>query len=149
MLAKIGHVHLLTALCDELIIPLAVANELSAGSSDDPGRIWMESEGSRFVARQDPLSPVVASWDLGRGEAAVLSYAVQHPGSEAIVDDQAARACAQSLGVPVRGTIGVILLAKKVGVIERASPLLDRITAAGLHISANMLEAARRLAEEP
>lgn len=148
VLAKIGYERLLPDLCEELIIPSAVAEEIQAGASDDPARSWVLGQGSRYVRQIESLSNAVVSWDLGRGETTVLSYAHEQAGAEVIVDDRAARNCAVSLGIPVRGTMGVILLAKKAGIIRRAGPLLDDIAGAGLHVAPDVLRAAWRLAEE-
>ncbi len=60
----------------------------------------------------------LAAWDLGLGESQVLSWIYQNPGYEAILDDRAAKNAAASLGIPVRGTLGVILLAKREGRVE-------------------------------
>ncbi|MEX2399258.1 MAG: hypothetical protein WD423_00705 [Rhodothermales bacterium] len=91
LLAKVDHIHLLTELMDTLVIPAAVAEEVNAGPDDDPARRWLREIGSEYVrATQDEASDVVA-WDLGRGETAVLSWALRHPDWIAVVDDLAAR----------------------------------------------------------
>jgi len=56
---------------------------------------------------------------LGAGESEVLTWARQNPGYEAILDDRAARNCAITLQIPVRGTLGVALLAKREGLIHK------------------------------
>lgn len=47
----------------------------------------------------EEIAPDVAAWDLGKGESEVLSLAVKNPDCAAIIDDRAARRCAQTLGV--------------------------------------------------
>ena len=78
----------------------------------------------------------------------MLSWVHQEPGFEAILDDRAARNCAVALGIPVRGTLGVVLLAKVEGIVPLAAPLLAELQNAGLRIDAAVLEAALRLAGE-
>ncbi|HCA96836.1 MAG TPA: DUF3368 domain-containing protein, partial [Cyanobacteria bacterium UBA9226] len=39
------------------------------------------------------VAPEVAAWDLGKGESAVLSFALKNSGFVAIIDDRAARRC--------------------------------------------------------
>jgi predicted nucleic acid-binding protein len=64
----------------------------------------------------DPLIPPgIQAWGLGEGESSVLAWATAHQGVEAIIDDLAARRCAAALGVPVRGTLGLVLVAKRRG----------------------------------
>lgn len=147
-LAKIDRIDLLSALSDELVIVDAVAEEVRQGSEDDPARRWLDPAGSEYVKVGGETVPSVAAWDLGRGESAVLSWVVTHPGSEAIVDDRAARNCAAAIGVPVRGTIGVVLLAKREGRIEHVRPLLEDLARAGLHLDARIVEVTLALAGE-
>jgi len=59
-------------------------------------------------------------WGLGPGESSVLALANKHPGMEAIIDDLAGRKCAAYLKIPVRGTLGIVLVLKKRGVIPQA-----------------------------
>ena len=91
---------------------------------------------------------LVAAWDLGKGESAVLTWAYQNAGYEAIVDDRAARNCGNTLRLPVRGTLGVILLAKQEGKIDKVSLIFDQLQDAGLRIDAGILMKALQLAGE-
>ena len=75
------------------------------------------------IQAPEPMAEVLRAWDLGAGESAVLSWAMKRPGTLAVLDDFAARKCATALGIPVVGTLGVALLAKKRGVVQDARPL--------------------------
>ena len=78
----------------------------------------------------------------------MISWAYLNPGYEAIVDDRAARNCALSLGIPVRGTIGILILAKKEGVLPQVKPLLNQLIASGFRIAPDLLQTAHKLADE-
>ena len=125
LLNRIGHLILLTELCETLVIPKAVIDEIAV-----------------------PIDPAIAGWDVGKGESEVLSYAVAHSGSEAILDDLAARKCARSLGIPLRGTVGIILLAKKKNQISKASPLIQSLIDAGLRCDMKWINEALELIGE-
>ncbi|MDP2810752.1 MAG: DUF3368 domain-containing protein [Rhodocyclaceae bacterium] len=56
-------------------------------------------------------------------------------------DDDYARRCAQSLGIQTLGTCGVIVLAKRRGVIAEVGPCLDALRAAGLWLSDSLVRA--------
>ena len=43
----------------------------------------------------------------------MLAWAHAHPGAEAIIDDLAGRRCAAAFSIPVRGTLGLALIAKQ------------------------------------
>jgi predicted nucleic acid-binding protein len=56
-------------------------------------------------------------------------------GSEwAVLDDRAARRCAAAHNVPVIGTLGVVLRAKKNQQIESARSLIRELIAAGMFL---------------
>ncbi len=148
VLGKLSQIELLIRLTDTLIIPEAVAQEIEQGTHDDPAKLWLEKEGHNFVRETPPLGTVIANWDLGAGESHVLSWASINRDHEAILDDLAARRCAQTLSIPVRGTLGVLLLAKKSGLIPQITPLLNSLSQTGFHIDANILETILNLAGE-
>jgi predicted nucleic acid-binding protein len=148
VLGKVNSLPLLAGMAETIIVPDAVAQEVMRGPADDPAVRWLKNQGRAWVRDAGEMNPVVAAWDLGSGESHVISWALGNPGCEAIVDDLAARKCARALGVQVRGTVGVLLLAKREGKIERLSPLIDDVQAAGLLIGPEVLEAALRLAGE-
>lgn len=148
ILGKISQIDLLVKLADSLVVPKAVAKEIEQGAQNDPAKKWLVQEGKEFIVETPPLSTVIANWDLGDGESHVLSWALAYSDYEAIVDDLAARKCAKTLSIPIRGTLGVVLLAKKIGLIPKVDPVLDAISAAGLRIDPNLLEAIRTMAGE-
>ncbi|MDD5309098.1 MAG: DUF3368 domain-containing protein [Deltaproteobacteria bacterium] len=148
VLGKVCRLPLLADLAEVIVVPDAVALEVARGPADDPAVRWLASEGRTWVRDVGALDPVVAAWDLGLGESHVLTWAAGNAGYEAIVDDLAARKCARALRVPVRGVIGVLLLAKHEGRINRLAPIIDEVQAAGLLVGPEVLEAALRLAGE-
>lgn len=148
VLAKISHVFLLHEMSSELVIPSGVAKEILNGAANDPARIWLQEKGSSSIRDLKQVDPVVAAWDLGLGESQVISWAYKNPGFEAILDDRAGRKCALSLRIPVRGTISVILLAKKEGRLAKAEPLLNQLIQIGFRIDPELLRATLRLAKE-
>lgn len=94
------------------------------------------------------VPPVIIAWNLGLGESEVLSWAYQNPGYEAVLDDRAARNCALSLNLPVRGTISVLLLAKRAGHLKKVTPILLQLEQAGFRIDPTIISAAKKLANE-
>ena len=148
LLAKVGQADLLNALAKSLVIPQAVLDEIKAARMDDPARLWLAAN-SAVVSAQSVLVPVaIASWDLGPGENSLLAWAYRNPGCEAIVDDRMDRRCAEALGVPVRGTMGVVLLAKQEGLLTQVSLVIDALIAAGLRVSDALVAKSLQLAGE-
>ena len=123
ILAKIGQVGLLAALADEIVIPDRVVREINAGPSNDPAKNWL-AEPKVPVVLVSNLPAELLAWDLGLGETAVLAHALANPGWTAVLDDNAARHCARSFGVPVKGTLAVVILAKQQGLVPSAADLI-------------------------
>lgn len=85
---------------------------------------------------------MIQNWDLGGGESAVLSWGYAHPGTEVIIDDLAGRRCAETFGIPVRGTLGLVLIAKKREMIPAARPVLEKLRLSGMYLSEKVLNQA-------
>lgn len=107
----------------------------------------------RFVVNASPLLLLakiealelleeIAGWDLGAGESQVLRFAVANPGWEAVLDDLEARNCARSLGVPLTGTLGILLRAKQAGLVEAARPLVEALVRRGAYLDRDLVNTA-------
>ena len=92
--------------------------------------------------------PIIQNWDLGIGESAVLTWGYINQGTEVIIDDLAARRCANALGIPVRGTLGLVITAKQRGRIPAARPILEQLRSCGMYISDKLIDRALALVGE-
>ena len=131
-----------------MVIPLGAAEEIRRGDSTDPSVQWINTKGKLFIRDDAPSSTQVNAWDLGEGETAVLAWAHHYPHFEAIVDDRAARNCASALNISLRGTLGVLLLAKREGIIDFLAPVLSNVREAGLHVHDDLYNEILRITEE-
>jgi predicted nucleic acid-binding protein len=144
-LDRIGSLHLLTELGREVVVPGAVLAEIGKG----PKPIAAGQIGPHKSVATVALHPIVAAWDLGSGESDVLSWAALSAGAIAILDDRAARRCAAALSIPTRGTLHVVLEAKKrAGLVSIVGPLIHRLRASGLFLSDAVVRDALRIAGE-
>ena len=142
VLAHGGVFELLRVAGDTVFVPSAVAGEIRRRGPHDPTVRAMDQSSWIVEVQPVPIPLSIASWDLGPGESAVLAWACANPGTEAICDDQAARRCAATLGIPVRGTLALVLLAKQRGIIGQARPLLERLRRAGMYLSDDVMDRA-------
>jgi predicted nucleic acid-binding protein len=148
VLAKSGLLDGFLRLADHILIPRAVAEEVSrAKDPGDPARCWIARQSS-LIHPANSISPFLMAWDLGAGESAVISLAAANSDAIAVLDDLAARRCAQAVGLKIVGTLGLVLMAKRAGVIPSASKALNAIIAAGLFISSHHLDTIRNQAGE-
>jgi len=147
-LARAGLVHLLRLVSSEIVVPSLVANEIQRRGPSDPAAQAIASLAWLQVVDAPEASPMIQAWDLGPGETGVLSWCSMNPGAEAIIDDLAARRCAHVLGIPVRGTLGLVLLGKKHGQIAAARPVLESLRGTGMYLSASVMNRALKLVGE-
>jgi predicted nucleic acid-binding protein len=148
VLAIAGFEDLIRQLADEVIVPRAVAREILAGPADDRARVQIAS--GAWLLGDTPSTPAeLLAWDLGAGETAVMSYALANPGWTAILDDGAARRCARTFSIPLKGTLGIILLAKRRGLISSAANVLKSVRRQGFRLDDQLIAAAlKELGEE-
>ncbi len=59
-----------------------------------------------------------------------------------MIDDWQARRCARSLSIPYNGTLGLVLLAKQIGYVPAARPVIERLRASGMYLSDVVVEQA-------
>jgi hypothetical protein len=64
------------------------------------------------------------------------------------MDDYAGRQAARKLQVSITGLVGLLLLAKEKGLVERVGPLVADLREAGYWFSDEVADIARRLAGE-
>lgn len=79
----------------------------------------------------------------------MISVALELESAIVLIDEKAARRYAQSRGLQVRGTVAVVLHAKRRGLIERATPLLDDLRRSGFWLDDATYRKARELVSEP
>jgi uncharacterized protein len=132
-LGAIRHFNLLSLLYGEVLIPEAVWQEIThvpafataaslqvAAEARDAGWLQVATAGNR---------PLVAQLEtvLDPGEAEAISLAVERAPSLLLIDERDARQLARTLGVPLTGTLGVLLRAKALGHTPAIKPLLTEL----------------------
>jgi predicted nucleic acid-binding protein len=141
-LAAADALPLLPQVVGEILLPGAVLDEILAGKEmppvlhDLPSTAWVRIEASVQVPAE------VAGWDLGSGETQVLALALARGNAEVVLDDLQARRCARSLGLPMTGTLGVILRAKRRGLIPAARPIIEKLLDRRLYLAHELVEAS-------
>jgi len=135
-LERIGHLDILSALLDPILAPPAVVSEF--GSCPQ----WLTVQNPGSTGTVEALKLVV---DAGEAEAIAPAY---ERGCRIILDDRKARMIAQQLGIPVTGTVGLLLKAKEAAVILTLLPLLNALDSNSFYISRSLRAEALRLAGE-
>lgn len=117
VLVRISHVEVLCELFGRVIIPPAVAAELSHERTPGEVRAWITAYPSWLVIQTPTkLDPTLAIADLGELEA--ISLALELKANLLLVDDRKARRLAMQRGLAVTGVIGVLELAAARGLLK-------------------------------
>jgi len=147
-LHQIGQLRILPALAGSIIVPISVQAELDAGIAK--GLDLPKIENLNWIQIRAPISVKAASLitDLGPGESQVLMLALETPGSIALLDDGLARRVAIARGIPIKGTLGLLLDAKRAGHITVVKPSLDKLQDLGFRLAEPTRAAVLKLAGE-
>ena len=139
-LMKAARLEVLEKLYNEIMIPEAVYSELTtndkyAEEAEEIGEcafIRVVAVGER---KADEVLRKVSGLDLGESEAII--YADDHGVDILLMDEDAGRRVAKAMGIRVRGTIGVLLLAYDKGVLsaDDVDDAVNRLRAANRRIS--------------
>jgi predicted nucleic acid-binding protein len=146
-LYQLGLLDLLRKLSPKIIVPPAVADEIAVGknlgvSLPDLGTLdWVT------IRRPASESALPLITDLGEGETEVLMLALELRDSVVILDDDLARRLAKALNIRHTGTLGVLLDAKRAGLIPMIAPLLDQLDALRFRLAPHTRAAVLKLAE--
>jgi predicted nucleic acid-binding protein len=125
---------LLPRLFTHIVVPEAVWQEVVLGGREDAAACRLARQ--PWPLRTDVVpSPRVAEWGLGAGETGVLSHALANPGLRAVIDDMDARRCAKTLNIPIFGTGGLLVLAKRRGLLSSVNEGIAKLRGAGLWLS--------------
>jgi uncharacterized protein len=146
-LAGVGHLHLLESLFARLCIPLEVWEELRVAPdpADALAALVLLSNGV-FLPNIHPAPEVAGA--LHAGERAAIALALTQPGAWVILDDGAARKVARKLGLHVVGTLGILVEAKRQGLVAPVRPIVERLVEQGLYLSPAVIDAALSAAGE-
>lgn len=147
-LARAALLDLLQIAGSRIVVPAPVAADIRRKGSDDPAVKALDQTPWLLVEDALPIPRIIQAWDLGEGESSVLAWAYVHPGTEAILDDLAARRCAATLGIPVRGTLGLVLTAKRRGLIPAARVVLEQLRQSGMYLSDSIMNRALTFVDE-
>jgi predicted nucleic acid-binding protein len=136
-LACISRLDWLPMLYGEIVIPPAVFHEIAVAVPSAPSALEVRT--AAWV-RQHPVNnpPLVASLrlELDPGEAEAIALAMEEDAKLLLIDERRGRLVAQRLGLSVTGLIGVLLLARKRGLVDSIRPSLDDLRrVAGFWIS--------------
>lgn len=125
-LARLRLLDLLPTLYGRVVIPPAVQIELEQGDPPEPAlrhiTEWLEVAAPRDLAKVEMFAHLV-----DQGEAEAIALALELSADLLLIDDGDGRSFARAQALRAQGLIGVILDAKRAGVLPAVRPELDRL----------------------
>jgi predicted nucleic acid-binding protein len=134
-----GCIDVLPALFGEVIVPQSVADELQHARTPPEVHSWAAQPPPWFVVR--PALQVDDQIRLGRGETEAICLALEMHASLLLIDDRRGRREAIARGVPVAGTLNVLVAAAARGLLELPAAI-QKLRATNFHLSNEVVAAA-------
>lgn len=138
---QIGRLELVREVLGEVLIPPAVMGEIAPTLGNPPS--WV------VVSAPPSISDSLSSWSgLDRGEVEAIALALAVSADTILLDDRPARQTAKRLGLFVVGSLGLLLEARRLRMVDNVQAELDAMIAVGFHVGQPLYDEVLMLAEE-
>lgn len=117
----------------EVFCPSDVVDELAVGTQRGPLPDWLH-----VLSLAAPLDRVALT-SLDRGEAAVIQLAGEQGISLVCIDERKGRLVAEAVGLRVTGTLGLLVGAKRLGLLRELRPIVSQMVTAGTWYDAELV----------
>ena len=138
ILHKISKLDLLKSLFGEIAITKTIASEFG---KEIPNFIKIENPKEKKYKK-------VLELLLDSGEASAIALSLEKDDSLLILDDAKARREAEQLNLNYTGTLGILIIAKKKGLINSITEIIEEIRKTDFRISEAFIKAAKKLCGE-
>ena len=143
-IAKTNHLQLLRQMFNQVWIPDSVEKECLAKPGQDADRITIAIKDGWLVVKTAPKFQLPVPNALGAGELDSIQLALQSPETSLlIVDDRLARRQALACDLSIIGTVRLLDIAEKQGIISSAEQLIKNMSEQGYRISPTLLQQIR------
>ena len=141
-LIGVHRIEILRDLFGVITVPPAVHDELMRHHVSLPDFVHVKE-----LASRGPAALLMSELDPGESEA--IALAIELKADFLLVDEKLGRAAAERHGIPVIGLLGVLLLAKKHGLLPSVRDVIDQLVRdTGFFLSAEVRSRALSLAGE-
>lgn len=138
LLSKIHRLELLQQLYGEITITKTIAEEFNTVLPD-------------FIRIEEPQNTTyqkILETFVDKGEASALALALEKKNCLLIIDDNKGRKEAKQLGLTFTGTLGILIIAKQRGLIEKISAVIEDIQKTNFRLSPLLIDEAKRKCNE-
>jgi predicted nucleic acid-binding protein len=142
-LLLIGQVDVLPSFFSRVVIPRAVAAELSSARAPEVVRRWVENPPSWLDIQPDPADDGTLS-TLDSGERSAIALALLIQATRILMDDLDGRIEAERRNLKVTGTLGILVEGHRRGLLDFDSALA-RLSGTSFYLSPRLVDMVRRL----
>lgn len=139
-LANANALFVLRKLYGTNFIPQAVYDEFTQKEDSACRQIIKEKEWIIVKKVSNDYDRKMYSAKLHLGEVEVMLLAQEENSDVVIIDDNAAKQTAEFLGLPVIGTLGILVHAKRKGIIDNVKNILDEMINNGFYIGQKLYD---------
>ena len=145
-LSLINQLELLNHLFDEVIIPSGVYQEVVIEGVSKPGEVELKDASwikVQSVTPSSTIEPLLLGLD--KGELQVILLALSIKPDWVIIDEKLGRKVAQVMGLPLKGTVGVLLAGFYSGYLSKQEVLdsLQQLVKKRIRISSQVINWVR------
>jgi uncharacterized protein len=145
-LASCDGLDVLLRIYDDVRVPQAVYNEVARQEKPQASALGAFLSGR--VSEVDVTHWVLAAGGLGQGEIEAMALYKQLSADALLVDDHRARVIAEHNHINCIGALGILLLAKQNGVIEKIAPYVQKFKLSSIRYGDALLDKVLKLAGE-
>jgi predicted nucleic acid-binding protein len=138
-LILIEHAHVLPALYGRVLVPPAVIAELNQERTPDLVKTWLSNMPEWLHVQAPTQAHTSPRAVLGAGEREAIALAAELSADALLMDDRDARQEAEKLGIPVLGTLRVLVDAAEHG-LAQLSTAFDRLRQTNFRASEQLLK---------
>lgn len=148
-LILIGYIDLLPALFEKVALPTTVQSELASSKAPPLVRHWISNLPAWLDVRDAPLGQAedASLKGIDAGERAAIQLAVSLNADLLLMDDRKGVNAAQSKGLRVTGTLGILDLAAQRGLADFAQAV-ERLRRTNFRIPQAILDAVLKKHKE-
>lgn len=136
LLNKIDELYLLRKLFQSIVITEEIADEFGLQLP-----VWVEIRKVKNKLFQNSL-------EIDRGEASAITLSMETGNSLLILDDKKGRRTANKLNLNYTGSLGIILKAKREGIIPSVRSVLDKVQTTNFRYAEKVFKEILSLASE-
>jgi len=142
-LAKIDKLSLLSSIFQKVYIPEAVYHEIVEKGKEKPGAkdvresLWIIK---KKVSDYTQVNFLMVSLEVGEAETLVLAKEME--ANIILLDEEKARKSAVLAGFKVIGLIGILIIAKQMGLIKNIKPYIETLQEKNFRISNKIVNKA-------